>query len=214
MDIAILLYEGLTVLDAIGPYEVLQRLPDARTRFVAKKKGLVRSDTGGLGLMADLELGELPKPEVVVVPGGGRGALEASRDESTLDWLRALHETSRYTTSVCTGALILGAAGILDGLRATTHWAAYPLLESHGAHAVRERVVQEGKVITAAGVSAGIDMGLHLAAEIAGPEVAQVIQLSIEYDPQPPFQCGSAQTAPKRIRELALAALGREVDSP
>ncbi|MFQ5699147.1 MAG: DJ-1/PfpI family protein [Myxococcota bacterium] len=212
MDIAILLYEGLTVLDAIGPYEVLQRLPDAHTRFVAKQRGAVRSDSGGLGLLADHALSEVEHPEVVVVPGGGRGAIEASRDEETLDWLRALHVSSRYTTSVCTGALILGGAGILDGLRATTHWAALPLLESYGARAVSERVVHEGKVITAAGVSAGIDMGLYLAAEIAGTEVAQVIQLSIEYDPKPPFQSGSIGTASPEIRERALAALGREVE--
>jgi transcriptional regulator GlxA family with amidase domain len=205
MRIAILIFDGLTALDAIGPYEVLSRLPGAELRFVAKEPGQKRTDTGALGVQADLAITDLPGPDVVLVPGG-EGNRPLMRDSEVLDWLRVAHESSTWTTSVCTGALVLGAAGILDGKRATTHWAFLDRLSELGAEPVTERVVEDGKVITAAGVSAGIDMALTLAARIAGNEVAQAIQLGIEYDPQPPFDAGSPSKASPEVIELVRAA--------
>jgi transcriptional regulator GlxA family with amidase domain len=205
MQIAILIFDGLTALDAIGPYEVLSRLPGAELRFVAKQPGPKRTDTGALGVQADLAIADLPGPDVVLVPGG-KGSRPLMRDSEVLDWLRVAHERSTWTTSVCTGALVLGAAGILDGKRATTHWAFLDRLSELGAEPVTERVVEDGKVITAAGVSAGIDMALTLAARIAGDEVAQAIQLGIEYDPRPPFDAGSPSKASPEVIELVRAA--------
>jgi transcriptional regulator GlxA family with amidase domain len=205
MRIAILIFDGLTALDAIGPYEVLSRLPGAELRFVAKEPGQKRTDTGALGVQADFAFPDLPAPDVVLVPGG-EGNRPLMRDSEVLDWLRVAHESSTWTTSVCTGALVLGAAGILDGKRATTHWAFLDRLSELGAEPVTERVVEDGKVITAAGVSAGIDMALTLAARIAGNEVAQAIQLGIEYDPQPPFDAGSPSKASPEVIELVRAA--------
>jgi transcriptional regulator GlxA family with amidase domain len=205
MRIAILVFDRLTALDAIGPYEVLSRLPGAELRFVATKPGLKRTDTGALGVQADLALGELADPDVVLVPGGA-GSRPLMEETEVLDWLRAAHERSTWTTSVCTGALVLGAAGILEGKRATTHWAFLERLAELGAETVNERVVEDGKVMTAAGVSAGIDMSLTLAARIAGDAVAQAIQLGIEYDPRPPFDAGSPAKAPPEAIELVRAA--------
>lgn len=211
-EIALPVFDGLTALDAVGPYEVLSRLPDARVRFVAREAGPKRTDNGMLALTAELSLREAPRPDVVVVPGG-LGSRRELAEEELLRWLRDAHARTRFTTSVCTGALILGAAGILDGLEATTHWLSLDRLASFGARPVRRRVVEDGKVITAAGVSAGIDMALMLAARIAGDEIAQAIQLSIEYDPQPPFTAGSPASAPdavvERVRRLSSGAEGR-----
>jgi transcriptional regulator GlxA family with amidase domain len=200
VQIAIPLFERLTALDAIGPYEVLSRLPGAEVLFVAAEPGSKRTDTGALALSADRGLNEVPQPDIVVVPGG-RGTRDQPHDE-LLAWIQQAHETSRWTTSVCTGALLLGAAGILDGLRATTHWLFFDQLREFGAEPTLERVVEQGKVITAAGVSSGIDMALRLVQLIAGDEVAQAVQLSIEYDPQPPFDAGSPAKAPQPIVEL------------
>jgi transcriptional regulator GlxA family with amidase domain len=205
MRIAILIFDRLTALDAIGPYEVLSRLPGAELSFVATEPGPKRTDTGSLGVTADLALAEVAHPDVLLVPGGA-GSRPLMRDAEVLGWLRAAHETSTWTTSVCTGALVLGAAGILDGKRATTHWAFMDNLSELGATPVRERVVEDGKLITAAGVSAGIDMALVLAARIAGEAVAQAIQLGIEYDPQPPFDSGSLSKASSEVIELVRAA--------
>ena len=208
MDIAIPLYDRFTALDAVGPYEVLSRLPEAAVHFVADQPGPVRTDNGMLTVMAEQGLDEVAHPEVLVVPGG-LGTRALLEDERMLAWIRGAHETSQWTTSVCTGSLLLGAAGILDGLEATSHWIELPTLESLGAHPTERRVVEQGKVITAAGVSSGIDMALTLAAKIAGREIAETIQLLIEYDPQPPFDSGSADKAPpemvERIRSLAAA---------
>jgi transcriptional regulator GlxA family with amidase domain len=201
MDIAIPIFDKLTALDAIGPYEVLSRLPGATVTFVAAEPGPKRTENGMLALVADRALADLPEPDVIVVPGGF-GTRPLSSDGEMLDWLRHAHEHSTWTTSVCTGALLLAAAGILNGLRATTHWLQYDLLRPYGVTPVEERIVREGKIITAAGVSAGIDMALMLAAEIAGPEIAQAIQLGIEYDPEPPFKGGSVHSAPPEIVEL------------
>ena len=207
MDIAIPLFDRFTALDAVGPYEVLSRLPGARVTFVASQAGPLQTDTGMLTLVAGRSLAELPEPDVVCVPGGF-GTRALLRDEEMLGWLRHAHEHSTWTTSVCTGSLLLAAAGILDGLEATTHWASTDLLAELGATPVQRRVVEQGKVMTAAGVSAGIDMALTLAARIAGDAVAQGIQLGIEYDPEPPFDTGSLAKAPPE-----LVALVRRVEA-
>lgn len=198
MEIAVVLFDRLTALDAVGPYEVLSRLPDARVTFVATEPGPKRTDTGALSLVADRALSEVPHPDLLLVPGGP-GQVRAEQDEVLLDWLRTAHETTSWTTSVCTGSLVLGAAGLLQGKRATTYWLAMETLTDHGAIPTDQRVVIDGKVVTAAGVSSGIDMALTLAREIGGPELSQAIQLGIEYDPQPPFDSGSAAKAPADI---------------
>ena len=207
MNIAILIFDRLTALDAVGPYEVLSRMPGWTVNFVAAEPGPKRTETGMLALVADRALSELSEPEVIVVPGG-YGTRELMEDETILGWLRHAHEHSQWTTSVCTGSLLLGAAGILDGLEATTHWMALDRLAELGAIPVSRRVVEQGKVITAAGVSSGIDMALTLAARIAGPELAQGIQLGIEYDPEPPFDSGSTAKAPPEIVDLVRSVAG------
>jgi transcriptional regulator GlxA family with amidase domain len=202
MNIAILIFDRLTALDAVGPYEVLSRLPDTTVTFVAEEPGAKRTDSGCLALTADASLAEVPDPDVVLVPGGiGQAAL--MDDRPVHEWLRAAHATSTWTTSVCTGSLILAAAGLLDGRRATSHWLALEELGRLGAEPTRERVVFDGRLVTAGGVSAGIDMALALAGRIAGEQVAQAIQLGIEYDPQPPYDAGSPQKAPREIVQAA-----------
>jgi putative intracellular protease/amidase len=201
MDVAIPIFDGITALDAIGPYEVLSRVPEARVHFLALEPGPKRTDNGMLGLSADGALSDVPHPDVIVFPGG-YGTRGLMRDEHMLAWLRAAHEVSQWTTSVCTGALVLGAAGILDGLEATTHWLLLDKLGELGAIPVSRRVVEQGKVITAAGVSSGIDMALTLAAHISGEDIARAIQLAIEYDPEPPFDSGSTAKASPAIVTL------------
>jgi transcriptional regulator GlxA family with amidase domain len=202
MKIAILIFDRITALDAIGPYEVLSRLPGSELSFVATSKGEKRADTGRLGITADLGLYEAAAPDVVLIPGG-EGNRPLLKDDEVLEWLREADRTSTWTTSVCTGALVLGAAGLLHSKRATTHWAYVDRLAEYGATPVRERVVEDGKLMTAAGVSAGIDMALTLAARIAGEDVAKAIQLGIEYDPAPPFDSGSPAKAGPELVELA-----------
>lgn len=201
MRIAILIFDKLTALDAVGPYEVLSRLPGAELEFVAKEAGPKRTDTGALALTADRALADLEPPDILLIPGG-EGNRPLLEDAEVLDWIRTAHASTTWTTSVCTGSLVLAAAGILDGVRATTHWAYRDALAELGAEVVTDRVVVDGKVVTAAGVSSGIDMALTLAGEIAGPEVAQAIQLGIEYDPEPPFDAGSPEKAPAAIVEF------------
>jgi len=198
VDIVCLLFDGITALDIVGPYEVLQRLPDAQVRFVAREAGPVRTDNGFLALVADAALDETTQADVLVVPGGfATRALE--QDAALLEWIRAIDATSTWTTSVCTGSMLLAAAGLLAGKEATTHWASLERLREYGAIPTGRRVVEQGKVVTAAGVSSGIDMALTLAARIAGDEYAQGIQLGIEYDPQPPFDAGSTDKAPAPV---------------
>jgi putative intracellular protease/amidase len=204
MQIAILLFDRLTALDAVGPYEVLSRLPDAEVTFVAQEPGPKRTDTGQLGLLADASLAEVPRPDVVLVPGGP-GQVALMEDGPVHEWLRSAHESSTWTASVCTGSLILAAAGLLAGRRATSHWTALEELGRLGAEPTSERVVFDGKLVTAAGVSAGIDMALELTQRIAGDRPAQAIQLGIEYDPQPPFDSGSPRKAPEEVVEAVRA---------
>jgi len=206
MQIAFLVYQGLTALDVIGPYETLCRIPGADVRFVAKQPE-VSVDTGAFKLKTEHRLSDVPRPDIFVVPGGLAGTIAASKDEEILHWVREAHEHSTFSTSVCTGSVILGAAGLLKGLRATTHWAAKGMIEQHGATYVGDRVVRQGRIVTAAGVSSGIDMAIYLVGELLGPEDAKVIQLAIEYDPQPPFDAGSPAKAGEAVVQRALAAL-------
>ncbi|MBV9788980.1 MAG: DJ-1/PfpI family protein [Chloroflexi bacterium] len=203
MEIAILLYEGVTALDAIGPHEVFRLVPGATVRFVATERGPKRADGSFLSLIAEHTLDEVPTPDILVVPGATNPAALLN-DRHALDWIRAAHEHSTWTSSVCTGALGLGAAGILQGKAATTHWLALESLSNFGATPTHERVVRDGKIVTGAGVSAGIDMALTLTGWAFGKEVAQQIQLMIEYDPQPPFDAGSPDTAPKKIVQQVI----------
>ena len=205
MLITIPIYDRFTALDAVGPYEVLSRLPGAKVVFVAERAGPVRTDTRALTLVAERALADVDACDVVVVPGGP-GTREMLEPQPLHEWLRAIDATTQWTTSVCTGALLLGAAGLLDGLEATTHWSAFDTLATLGARPTERRVVHHGKVVTAAGVSAGIDMALWLAAQIAGDEVAKAIQLGIEYDPQPPFDSGSIAKASSETKELVRLA--------
>lgn len=194
MQVAILLFDEVVALDAIGPYDVLKLLPGADVRLVAAQAGEIATD-GPLRLVASETLQDVPRPELVVIPGGP-GALVASRDERVLSWLRSAHEHTRFTTSVCWGSEVLGAAGLLRGVEATSHWLVRDELTDHGAIPVDRRVVVSGRIVTSAGVSAGIDMALALAALVAGEEAARRIQLILEYAPEPPFPgAGSPRTA-------------------
>ncbi|QIS15929.1 DJ-1/PfpI family protein [Nocardia arthritidis] len=208
-DIAIVLYPGMTALDAIGPYEVLRMMPGARIRFVAHEAGPVITDSGVLAIGATHTFAEVPRPRIILVPGGP-AATAASADDKLLAWLIAAHRTSTWTTSVCTGALVLAGAGLLDGEPATTHWSAQQALGLLGAKPQREeRVVRTGKIVTAAGVSAGIDLALWLAGEMFGREQAEAIQLNIEYDPRPPFDAGHVSKASGAVKRKALADMVR-----
>jgi transcriptional regulator GlxA family with amidase domain len=212
VQIVILLYDRFTALDAIGPYEVLSRLPGATVVFAAEQAGLVRADTGMLALNADAALGDVPHPDIAVIPGGP-GQDEQMAAGPVHEWLRAADAVTSWTTSVCTGSLILAAAGLLAGRRATSHWLALDELSAFGATPVSERVVIDGKFLTAAGVSAGIDMALSLAGRIGGADLARAIQLGIEYDPQPPYTAGSPRTAPPDL-VTSMRARGRPAATP
>ena len=201
MKIAIPIFDQITALDAIGPYEVLSRLPGAELKFVSFEPGPVKTDSRMLALHAEAALEDWADPDILVFPGGF-GTRSLMKDERMLDWVRSVHEGTTWTTSVCTGSLVLGAAGLLEGLEATTHWCSMDILERAGAKPTGRRVVQQGKIVTAAGVSSGIDMALFLAGQVAGDMVAQAIQLGIEYDPQPPYDTGSPDKAPEEIVAL------------
>lgn len=201
MEIALLLYDGMAALDAVGPYEVLRNVPGWEIQTVAPTPGEIRDERGTMALVADKALAEVTAADIVLVPGG-RGNRPPLEDETLLDWLRGIDRTTKWTTSVCTGSLLLGAAGLLEGKRATSNWLELEELRAYGADPVGGRFVEDGKTITAAGVTAGIDMALHLVSREVGPEVAQAIQLGIEYDPDPPFDSGSPEKAPPEIVEL------------
>ena len=211
MQIAIVLYPGFTALDFIGPYEVLRSLPDAEVRFVWHEPGPIAADSGVLLVGATHSFDETPSPDIVLVPGG-MSTFEHARDERVLEWVRRAHETSTWTTSVCSGSAILAAAGLLKGKRATSHWMVVPMLKPFGVSPVGdERIVQEGKLVTCAGVSAGLDMALWLAGQIVGESKAKAIQLVIEYDPQPPFDSGHLSKASTATKALATAALSKDM---
>jgi transcriptional regulator GlxA family with amidase domain len=205
LRIAIPLFPQFTALDAIGPYEVLQRIPTFDITFIGHARGEVRADNGMLGLVIDGTFEDLPNPDVIVFPGGV-GTRPLQYDARVLDWVRNAHARTTYTTTVCTGSLVLGAAGLLDGLTATTHWGAYSDLAAWGATPVAERVVEhlDRRIITAAGVSAGLDMALRLTELLAGRTAAQASQLMIEYDPQPPFDCGARAKAGDEVMARVL----------
>ena len=196
MQVVIPLFPKFTALDGVGPYEVLQRIPSIDVTFIGHRRGEVRSENGFLGLTADGTFEDFPKPDVIVFPGGV-GTRPLVHDEQVVEWVRTAHATSKFTTSVCTGSLVLGAAGLLTGLTATTHWACYPELEAQGATPTAQRVVEhlDRRIITAAGVSSGIDMALRLVELLVDRTAAEAAQWMIEYDPQPPFHCGSTATA-------------------
>jgi len=199
--VSILIFDGITALDAVGPYEVLRSVPGWEVSFVGKEAGEVRTDAGSLGLTADLSLAEAPSADILVIPGG-RGSRLLLDDDEVLDWVREVDRGSRWTASVCTGSLVLGAAGLLAGRRASGHWLYLEPLREYGADPVGGRWVEDGKLLTGGGVSAGIDMALHLVGREVGPEVAQAIQLAIEYDPQPPFDAGTPDKAPAPIVDV------------
>jgi putative intracellular protease/amidase len=205
MQVAIALFPRNTALDAVGPYEVLQRVPSIDVVFVGHRRGEVRTENGMLGLICDASFDEVPRPDVLLVPGG-IGTRNLIRDEPMLDWVREAHQHTLFTTSVCTGSLILGAAGLLDGLTATTHWAAADILGSMGAVYTPQRVVEHlpQRIITTAGVSSGIDMALRLVELLVDRQAAEASQLMIEYDPEPPFDSGDLGKASEATRLLAL----------
>jgi transcriptional regulator GlxA family with amidase domain len=203
LQIAIVLYPGVTALDAVGPWEVLSRIPNAEIRFVGGEQGPVVTEGGALLLGITHTIAETRSPDIVLVPGGSTTPGQMVDDE-VLDWLREVHRTTTWTTSVCTGALILGAAGILKGSPATTHWYKMGVLRIMGATPQPDqRIVRAGRIVTAAGVSAGIDLALWLAGEIAGRAQAEAIQLVIEYDPHPPFDAGHMRKASSEVQSIA-----------
>ncbi|MDH4171186.1 MAG: DJ-1/PfpI family protein [Acidimicrobiia bacterium] len=206
MHIAIPLFPEVTVLDAVGPYEVLQRLPDATVTFVGRQTGEVRSDNGFLGLIIDATYDDVTDPDVVVVPGGQGTRRLIGEGDPIIDWVKQVHATTRFTTSVCTGSLVLAAAELLDGLTAATHWGATDILEDYGATPTGERVVEhlDERIITAAGVSSGIDMALRLSELLVDQTAARAMQLMIEYDPQPPFDSGSVDKAGDEVMARAI----------
>ncbi|KKC00225.1 DJ-1/PfpI family protein [Mycolicibacter arupensis] len=214
MQIAVVLYPDFTALDFIGPYEVLRQLPQAQVRFVWHTPGPVTADSGVLVVGATHSLDETPAPDVILVPGGP-GCMAAARDTVLLEWLRRAQRTATWTASVCTGSVVLAAAGLLEGKRATSHWSALSALKPFGADPVGdERIVHQGDMVTGAGVSAGIDLALWLAAQIAGEQRAKAIQLLIEYDPQPPFDSGHTSKASVQTKAAATALMARDVAKP
>lgn len=215
--IAIALFDKVTALDALGPYSVLADIPDSEVTFVAEQAGPVLDSRGRLGMIAHAAYADVPTPDVIVIPGGVATVAMSTPNESAehpiIDWIRSAHPTTTHTTSVCTGSQLLGAAGLLEGVPATSHWYVRDDLTRFGAVPTDERVVKHGKIITAAGVSAGIDMALALVAELRSEMVAQAIQLSIEYDPQPPFNAGHPRCAPPAIVDMISAGFAAATES-
>ncbi|MEU5879321.1 DJ-1/PfpI family protein [Spirillospora sp. NPDC047279] len=200
MQVAIAMFPKLTILDAIGPYQVFANMPDAEVVLCAARRGRL-ADGGTLHLDIDHTFADVPNPDILVVPGGNITRQMARENDPIVEWIRSVHEHTTYTTSVCTGAMLLGAAGLLQGLKATTHWVAYDELRRYGAEPTEQRVVFQDKIVTAAGVSAGIDMALQAVAKLSGSEAAQAIELLIEYDPEPPFGTGSLSKAPQNVKD-------------
>lgn len=203
MEIVIYLYNGITPLDAVGPYEVLSKLPEANIKFAAEKKGIIVSDSHFLKLVAEYEISEIERADILLIPGSVIGFLRETRKQNVKDWILKIHQTTQWTVSVCTGSILLASTGILKGLRASSHWAVIHLLKDYGAILALERFVREGKIITSQGVSAGIDMSLYLASQIVGVEEAKAYQLMIEYFPRPPLNYSSIEETSEETRLLA-----------
>jgi len=202
MEVTIMLYDGITALDAIGPYEVFAGTQQCNVKFVAKEKGIIKLDSKMGYLHADYSFSEITSTDILVVPGcSPPNYKNPMNDEETLNWIRKMHETSKWTTSVCNGSLILGAAGLLNDVEATSHWGSFDILQSLGAIPTEERVVRQDKIVTAAGISSGIDMALQLVAWEFGEDLSKGVQLILEYDPQPPFDTGSIKKAPAPLIE-------------
>lgn len=210
MQIALALYPGFTALDIVGPFQVLSDVPGNEVVWVAAHVGPVPDHTGRLPIAATHRFDEVTNPDVIVVPGG----MTSDMESPLVPWIKQVHERTTWTTSVCTGSVFLAAAGLLQGLSATTHWAAARRLSQFGATYTEQRVVRQGKIITAAGVSAGIDMALTLVGEMNGPDIAQAVQLFIEYDPQPPFDAGSPTKAPAHVVQLVRTLGNPRQDQP
>lgn len=203
MEIVIYIYNGITALDAVGPYEVLSRIPGANIKFAGETKGVIVSDSHFLKLVAEYEISELERADILLIPGSVIGFLRETRKDHVKDWIRRIHPTTQWTVSVCTGSILLASTGLLTGLRASSHWAVIHLLKDYGAIPTLERFVREGKIITSQGVSAGIDMSLYLASQIVGIEEAKAYQLMIEYFPQPPLNYRSMQETSEETKALA-----------
>lgn len=211
MQIAIVVYPGMTALDIVGPYEVLRFIPGAELRFVWTEPGPVIADSGVFMMAATHSFDETPTPDVVLIGGSGTASGTIAKNQQLLEWLRRVHDTTQWTTSVCTGSVVLAAAGLLEDQPATTHWSEMSVLEGLGAQPKsNERVVHTGKIVTGAGVSAGIDLALWLVGRIAGDDVARAAQLAIEYDPQPPYDSGSLQKASAETKRAVAALVRRE----
>lgn len=210
MLVAIPLFDGMTTLDAVGPYEVMVRLPGAKVVFVGPEKRAYRQEYPGITLEATATFDEVTNPDVVIVPGGPPEAIGPAAQSALTGWVAQVHPQTTFTTSVCTGAIVLAAAGLIQGLEATTHWAGVGILRQMGATPVARRVVDHGddkRILMGAGISSGIDMALTLAARLSDVDTAQGIQLALEYDPQPPFDAGHPTKAPKAVFERMAAEL-------
>jgi putative intracellular protease/amidase len=203
MNIVIYIYNGITALDAVGPNEVLSKLPGADVKFVGEQKGIILSDSHFLSLVADYEIAEIEQADILLIPGSVIGFLREARKKNVKEWILKIHQTTQWTVSVCTGSIILASTGILEGLKASSHWAVIHLLKEYGAIPTLERFVREGKIITSQGVSAGIDMSLYLAAQIVGVEQARAYQLMIEYFPQPPLEYRTMAETSEETKQFA-----------
>jgi putative intracellular protease/amidase len=203
MEIVIYLYNGVTALDAVGPYEVLSRMPAANIKFVGETKGPIVTDSHFLKLVADYEISEIERADILLIPGSLIGFVREAKKKNVRDWIKKIHKTTQWTVTVCTGSILLASTGILEGLKASSHWAVIHLLKDYGAIPTLERFVREGKIITSQGVSAGIDMSLYLASQIVGVEEAKAYQLMIEYFPQPPLEYRRMEETREETRSLA-----------
>jgi putative intracellular protease/amidase len=203
MKIVIYIYNGITMLDAIGPYEVLHNLPGAEVFFVAERRGEIKADSGFVSINAKYEISEIKDADVLLIPGSNIAFVREMKNKNVLNWIEEMDKTTKWTVSVCTGSLILAATGLLNGLEATSHWKPIHLLKDYGVTPKRERIVEQGKYITSAGVSSGIDMALYLADRIAGETEAKVIQLRIEYDPHPIYDSGNYLKASEEVIKIA-----------
>ncbi|OXS68519.1 glutamine amidotransferase [Lysinibacillus sp. KCTC 33748] len=211
MKVIIFLYNGVTMLDAIGPYEVLKNMEDTEVLFVAEKTGEIKADSGFIDINVKYNIDDIKDADILIIPGSTIGFMQEMKNANVLNWIREVDKTTKWTTSVCTGSLLLASAGLLNGLKATSHWRVINLLSNFGAIATRERVIEQGKYITSSGVSAGIDMALHLSNKLVGEDQTKAIQLTIEYDPQPIFNSGNFSNAEEKIKKIAEKKLTEDV---